>query len=464
MNIRIAFFLPVALGLAAFAGEPGVLTVEDLDKPIDEPSGVAQPAEAAAPVAAVVPPSTFATPPAVATSSVPTPSPAPSPANAITAAGSKGTLARATGSEAVAAPKLPVASANTFAYPAGSQPIRHPDRTLQITSPDGVVTTHPAGSRAFLLKDGSLNVVVPAAAAAAAPAAPSALAPALAARPSSAALASMPAPQVPRIAAPAAIAQPQSSAAQTSIVPGASLDRGGLGAGKLEAVAADGDRFVEVFYERYKRDVKASDGLFGGGPSDFQEDRFVARLNFRKNPEASFTADFGLVDAKDSEEFVPMLGGGVSKEIFSQDDIVLTLFGQASYVFESEVKKTEYWYSPVYRGNVTAEYVTSETYWEFGGGLQVGKLWSLQDGSRLSTYGGLLVSFLDANGETREGKWLRNGRVISDYQKKTSAEEDKPIGVFGGVEWWPAGSPVSIRAEMRRISHESFSLGAGMAF
>ena len=459
MNIRFALLLPVVLGLAAFAGEPGVLTVEDLDKPIDEPSGVAQPAEAAEPSVAAIP----ATPPAVATSSVPTPSPAPSPANAITAAGSKGTLARATGSEAVAAPKLPVASANTFAYPAGSQAIRHADRTLQITSPDGVVTTHPAGSRAFLLKDGSLNVVVPAAAAAAAPAAPSALAPALAARPSSAALASMPAPpsaapQVPRIAAPAAIAQPQSSAAQTSIVPGASLDRGGLGAGKLEAVAADGDRFVEVFYERYKRDVKASDGLFGGGPSDFQEDRFVARLNFRRNPEASFTADFGLVDAKDSEGFVPMLGGGVSKAIYSQDDIVLSLFAQAAYVFESEVKRSDSWYYG------SSEDVSNHAYWEYGGGLQVGKLWRHQDGSRLSTYGGLLVSFLDADGEDHYREWRRNGRVVSDYGESTSAEEDKPIGVFGGVEWWPAGSPVSIRAEMRRISHESFTLGAGMAF
>jgi len=447
MNIRIAFFLPVALGLAAFAGEPGVLTVEDLDKPIDEPSGVAQPAEAVAP----------ATPPAVATSSVPTPSPAPSPANAITAAGSKGTLARATGSEAVAAPKLPVASANTFAYPAGSQAIRHADRTLQITSPDGVVTTHPAGSRAFLLKDGSLNVVVPAAAAAAAPAAPSALAPALAARPSSAALASMPAPQVPRIAAPAAIAQPQSPAPPTRVLPAALPGGGGMGAG-LEAVAADGDRFVEVFYERYKRDVKASDGLFGGGPSDFQEDRFVARLNFRKNPEASFTADFGLVDAKDSEGFVPMLGGGVSKEVHSQDDIVLTLFAQAAYVFESEVKRSDSWYYG------SSEDVSNHAYWEYGGGLQVGKLWRHQDGSRLSTYGGLLVSFLDADGEDHYREWRRNGRVVSDYGESTSAEEDKPIGVFGGVEWWPAGSPVSIRAEMRRISHESFSLGAGMAF
>ena len=451
MNIRIAFFLPVALGLAAFAGEPGVLTVEDLDKPIDESSGVAQPAEAVAPA---TPPETS---PAVAPSTVPTPSPTPSPANAITAAGSKGTLARATGSEAVAAPKLPVASANTFAYPAGSQAIRHADRTLQITSPDGVVTTHPAGSRAFLLKDGSLNVVVPAAPASS-PATPVAPAPALAARPSSAALASMPAPQVPRIAAPAAIAQPQSSAAQTSIVPGASLDRGGLGAGKLEAVAADGDRFVEVFYERYKRDVKASEGLFGGGPSDFQEDRFVARLNFRKNPEASFTADFGLVDAKDSEGFVPMLGGGVSKEVHSQDDIVLTLFAQAAYVFESEVKETGSWSS------FLSEKVSSHAYWEYGGGLQVGKLWRHQDGSRLFTYGGLLVSFLDADGEDHYREWRRNGRVVSDYGESTSAEEDKPIGVFGGVEWWPAGSPVSIRAEMRRISHESFSLGAGMAF
>lgn len=462
MNIRFALLLSVALGLAAMAGEPGVLTVEDLDNPLDEPSGVAQPAEAPAPAVAVVPESTFATPPAVA----PSRAPAPSPANATTAAGSGGTLARATGSEAVAAPKLPVASANTFAYPVGSQAIRHADRTLQITSPEGVATTYPAGSRAFRLRDGSLNVVVPAVPAPSpapvAPAAPAALAPAPAARPSGSASLAAPssaAPQVPRPAASAAITSPERPALQTSVVPAASLDRGGMGSG-LETVAADGDRFVEVFFERYKRDVKGSYEFF----RTREEDRVFARLNFRRSPEASFTADFGLVDAKDSEEFVPMLGGGVSKEVYSQDDIVLTLFGQASYVFESEVKKTEYWYSPVYRGNVTAEYVTSEAYWEFGGGLRVGKFWRNRDGLRLFTYGGLLVSFLDANGEIRDGKWLRNGRVISDYQDKTSAEEDKPIGIFGGVEWWPAGSPISIRAEMRRISHESFSLGAGMAF
>lgn len=111
-----------------------------------------------------------------------------------------------------------------------------------------------------------------------------------------------------------------------------------------------------------------------------------------------------------------------------------------------------------------SETVSSHAYWEYGGGLQVGKLWRHQDGSRLSTYGGLLVSFLDADGEDHYREWRRNGRVVSDYGESTSAEEDKPIGVFGGVEWWPAGSPVSIRAEMRRISHESFSLGAGMAF
>ncbi len=273
MNIRFAPLLSVALGLAAFAGEPGVLTVEDLDKPLDEPSGVAQPAEAPAPAAAVVPESTLATPPAVA----PSRAPAPSPANATTAAGSGGTLARATGSEAGAAPKLPVASANTFAYPAGSQAIRHADRTLQITSPEGVATSHPAGSRAFRLADGSLNVVVPAVPAPrpapVAPAAPAALAPALAARPSgSASLAAPPsaAPQVPRPAAPAAITPPERPAVQTSVVPGASLDRGGMGE-SIKGLALDDAKNDGLYFT--VRGLAASmsasvDGRMGGDSLD----------------------------------------------------------------------------------------------------------------------------------------------------------------------------------------------------
>ena len=78
--------------------------------------------------------------------------------------------------------------------------------------------------------------------------------------------------------------------------------------------------------------------------------------------------------------------------------------------------------------------------------------------------GDLMTKTLSRTSRCRKGRSRIAARESKNGESDTSAEEDKPIGVFGGVEWWPAGSPVSIRAEMRRISHESFTLGAGMTF
>ena len=302
MNKCVLLFLVFALGVRAPADE--------LDTLIYKLRGIAPPPEAPAPATAVLPapapppevpapaplvapettpqPEVPAPAPAVAPETTPAPEPepptVPTPAPPPDAAPTPETAptpkaAPTPGTAPVPAPvpDLVATPGNEFVYPAGSQPVRQADRTLQITTPEGVATTHPAGSRAFRLPDGTLNVFVPAAAASspasAAPAAPVALAPALAARPSgSASLAAPPsaAPQVPRPAAPAAITPPERPAVQTSVVPGASLDRGGMGE-SIKGLALDDAKNDGLYFT--VRGLAASmsasvDGRMGGDSLD----------------------------------------------------------------------------------------------------------------------------------------------------------------------------------------------------
>ena len=180
MEIRISPLLALVLGLVASADDLRALTVEDLDKPIEESQDVAQPPEAPAP--ALAPPQATAPAPAPSPGLATAPTEATATAGATAGARPGAAIAGSAASKAFAAPKVSVASANAFFFPSGSQAFRRPDRTLQITSPEGVTTTFSAGSRAFRLPDGSLNVVAPAlaspsAASALAIAAPSATTP-----------------------------------------------------------------------------------------------------------------------------------------------------------------------------------------------------------------------------------------------------------------------------------------------
>lgn len=186
MNKCVLLFLVFALGIRAPADE--------LDTLIYKLRGIAPPPEAPAPATAVLPapapppevpapaplvapettpqPEVPAPAPAVAPETTPAPEPepptVPTPAPPPDAAPTPETAptpkaAPTPGTAPVPAPvpDLVATPGNEFVYPAGSQPVRQADRTLQITTPEGVATTHPAGSRAFRLPDGTLKVIVP---------------------------------------------------------------------------------------------------------------------------------------------------------------------------------------------------------------------------------------------------------------------------------------------------------------
>lgn len=251
---------------------------------------------------------------------------------------------------------------------------------------------------------------------------------------------------------------------------------GAMDVGNSVAVTTGKTAGVEVFYEKYKRDVTqdipGTDDTFSG---EQDENRIIARLKYSGIPTTLLTFDIGMTESKGSEGYVPMFGVGVSKDVYSQNDLTLSLFAKATYVSEIEYKDSESYYgSDYYLTYVeTYEYKRTETYWEYGGGFQLSILWRLQGGAQLNTYGGVLASFINSDGEesveyygAARGHFTGNLYLDSDSAQESGVDfkEDKPVGVFLGIALGLPNSPFSIRAETRLIDQTSFSLGAGMAF
>ena len=148
MNKCVLLFLVFALGIRASADELDTLIykLRGITPPPDTPAPAIVPAPAVAPAPAPMPePQAVPTP-------APPPDAAPAPEPSIT--------------PATAPVPVPVSaqvsvSGNELVFPVGSQPIRHADRTLHITDPEGATKRFPAESRAFRLPDGTLKVVVP---------------------------------------------------------------------------------------------------------------------------------------------------------------------------------------------------------------------------------------------------------------------------------------------------------------
>ena len=173
MNKCVLLFLVFALGITASADE--------LDTLIYKLRGITPPPEAPAPAPAVVPapepqteatapapePQTEATPPAPPVAPEPTPAPAPEPPSAPTPAPPPETAPAPelaptpeTASNPSPLPEQASVPGNEFVFPAGSQPSRRADRTLEVIVPEGTTRTFSAGSRAFRLPDGTLKVIV----------------------------------------------------------------------------------------------------------------------------------------------------------------------------------------------------------------------------------------------------------------------------------------------------------------
>lgn len=214
---------------------------------------------------------------------------------------------------------------------------------------------------------------------------------------------------------------------------------------------------IEVYYEKFKRDIEqqGSDGNLY--TSEQQEDRVIARLNYNASTRASLYIEAGATDSDGSDGAAALIGGGLKLSVHDSPAFGVSLFASITYVPEIKYKQDGF----IDYAN-QLEYPSSlqtETYYEFSGGLILSKTFQLDDKSLITLYAGVMLSRLDGD-EDYEFTYPASRRNI---RTTGTLEDEDPFSAFGGLSL-VLNSTVGIRVEGRFVNQTSVSAGLSLFF
>ncbi|HMO41481.1 MAG TPA: hypothetical protein PKE26_15715 [Kiritimatiellia bacterium] len=214
---------------------------------------------------------------------------------------------------------------------------------------------------------------------------------------------------------------------------------------------------VEVYYEKYKRDIEqqGSDGNLYLGEQ--QEDRVIARLNYHASTRASLYVEAGATDSDGSDGSAALVGGGLKLSLHDSQAFGVSLFAAITYVPEIEYKRDGF----IDYAN-QLEYPSSlqtESYYEFSGGLILSKTFQMDEKSIITPYAGVMLSRLDGD-EDYEFTYPASGRNI---RTTGTLEDEDPFSAFAGLSL-VMNSTFGIRVEGRFVNQTSVSAGLSLFF
>lgn len=214
---------------------------------------------------------------------------------------------------------------------------------------------------------------------------------------------------------------------------------------------------IEVYYEKYERDIEqqASDGSMFTGEQ--QEDRVIARLNYHASTKASLYVEAGMTDSDGSDGGAAIVGGGLKLSIHDSPAFGASLFASITYVPEIEYKHDgfiDYVNQLEYPDSLQ-----TESYYEFSGGIILSKTIQMDEKSIITPYVGAMLSRLDGD-EDYEFTYPAAGRKT---ETTGSLEDEDPFSVFAGLNLM-LDSKWGIRLEGRFVNQTSVSAGLSMFF
>lgn len=214
---------------------------------------------------------------------------------------------------------------------------------------------------------------------------------------------------------------------------------------------------LEVFCENFERDVSAKDGLTGA-PYDGTQDekRTIARFRYSPLNNWAITLEAGATDSEYSDGYAPLFGLGSHVVVYEKNGFYATVFAKATYAYDIE-------YLEEYKDSTfTFRAKTTEEYWEYGAGVQLGQDWVPCSGARITGYTGASASFISAEQESEFNSTFITPLDTISFSNKTDVgdfEEDQPFIYFAGIEATLTKYEIGIRVESRFYDRTSFSVG-----
>lgn len=214
---------------------------------------------------------------------------------------------------------------------------------------------------------------------------------------------------------------------------------------------------LEVTVERLDRRIE-QDIAFTGDRfrADQEENRIVGRAYFPAGKRWHAHLDAGFTDSDEATNLAPLFGGGLGYRIGSWQGVHASAFATAYYIDAIEYRRP---------GQVTrliefAAVDRTESYLEYGGGLQFAAPWHGPRSITLVPYAGVLLSEFEVDGDenyqfSSTGKELHVGSVDFDAVGNTSV-------LLGAA--LVARENFGLRFEWRTIDQSSYSAGLFFSF
>ncbi len=226
---------------------------------------------------------------------------------------------------------------------------------------------------------------------------------------------------------------------------------------------------VEVLYEKYERDINIKFGeitasgpggqVSGPGGEDqsntLDQNLFVLRLNLLPTERVTFYLDAGVVDEKDQESTVTIVGGGARTLVYEQAKMRLNALATVHYVPSFDIKDIDASDPDLGPGKITGE----ADYYEIGAGMILSANLALGANRKIIPYGGILFSLLRG---TVDYKYDYPDTAVT-AKGSADPEEDSPVVLVAGASLL-FHENLSLRIEGRIVGESSVSAAFGFAF
>ncbi len=219
---------------------------------------------------------------------------------------------------------------------------------------------------------------------------------------------------------------------------------------------------LDLTYQSLKRDIEQETAFTDHTWTGEQEEKhYIAAILFPLNDRISGKLEAGLADSNGSEDIAPLFGAVLQAALYEVDGLCFNVFAAGRYVSGIEYRTEGVYFT---EGGIITEYpevTREEEYFELGGGLTLSKTISTGSKTKITPYGGLLLSLIDGSGEETFRRYIVQPGTATD--DSVDFEAENPFSIVGGISALFA-SNIGLRIEGRFVNQTSVSAGAYFIF
>jgi hypothetical protein len=213
-------------------------------------------------------------------------------------------------------------------------------------------------------------------------------------------------------------------------------------------------RSAEIYFEHLSRNV-SQDYVGGTANGEQDENRYIARVEFRVGPRTSLSAEAGATDSDAAQNTAPLIGAGVRYSLCDNETLRANLFASGKYVSDINYKTAGNLATNQSGDSVEHPFIDqTESYFEFAAGAAIARDEKISSKITCTPYGGLMLSKLRGNED-----YKLTYRIDPRNDSQTGHIRDSgSVSIFAGIAF-AFSNTWGVRIETRVLNQSSYSAG-----